>query len=138
MLALEWIDPPFFGGHWVPAMIEAAGGRDVFGVAGARSMETTWESVAGAAPDVVVVMPCGLDRARTETELARTDLPQAWWALPAMRSGRVYAVDGSAFFSRPGPRLVDGVEILYEILHPDRVGRRHGESAWRPCRPVRS
>ena len=131
VLALEWIDPPFFGGHWVPDMIEAAGGRDVFGVAGERSMETTWESVADAAPDVVVVMPCGLDRARAEAELARTELPEAWWALPAVRAGRTYAVDASAFFSRPGPRLVDGVEILYEILHPDRVERRHGESAWR-------
>ncbi len=135
VLALEWIDPPFFGGHWVPDMIEAAGGRDVFGVAGERSMETTWDSVADAAPDVVVVMPCGFDRAHTEAELAHTELPEAWWALPAVRAGRTYAVDGSAFFSRPGPRLVDGVEILYEILHPDRVERRHGESAWRPCRP---
>ena len=135
VLALEWIDPPFFGGHWVPDMIEAAGGRDVYGVAGRHSMLTTWQSVADAAPEVVVVMPCGFDRVQTEAELARTELPETWWALPAVRAGRVYAVDGSAFFSRPGPRLVDGVEILYEILHPDRVERRHGESAWRPWRP---
>jgi iron complex transport system substrate-binding protein len=114
--ALEWLDPPFSGGHWVPEMIETAGGRSAVGEAGAKSRTETWESLEAARPDVVVVMPCGLyaDEALAEAERHRE-------ALGELGAGACYAVDAAASFSRPGPRLVDGVELLGHLLHPDRV-----------------
>ena len=113
--ALEWLDPLFVGGHWVPEMIEVAGGRDVLGLAGGRSRTAEWAELEGAAPDVVVSMPCGYDaeRAARETLEARDRL--------APLGARVVAVDASSYFSRPGPRLVDGIELLAHMLHPDRV-----------------
>lgn len=113
--ALEWLDPVFVGGHWVPQMIERAGGRDVLGRAGERSRTAEWAEVERAAPDVVVSMPCGLDAARAarETLEARDRL--------APLAARVVAVDASSYFSRPGPRLVDGVELLAHLLHPGRL-----------------
>jgi len=113
--AVEWTDPLFLGGHWVPRMIELAGGRDVLGVADAKSRTADWAEVAAAAPEVVVSMPCGYatERAVAETLAAADRL--------APLDARVVAVDASAYFSRPGPRLVDGVELLGHVLHPDRV-----------------
>ncbi len=116
VLALEWLDPPFAGGHWVPEMIRLAGGDDVLGREGERSFETDWPRIAAARPDTVVVMPCGFDAERARAELAHTPLPQAWHELSAVRAGRVFAVDASAYFSRPGPRIVDGLEFLAGIL----------------------
>ncbi len=114
--ALEWLDPPFAGGHWVPDMIELAGGTNAIGEAGAKSRTETWESVAAARPDVAVVMPCGLyaDEALAEAERHRGELE-------ALGAGACHAVDAAASFSRPGPRLVDGVELLGHLLHPDLV-----------------
>ncbi len=113
--ALEWLDPVFIGGHWVPEMIEWAGGRDVLGRAGARSRTAEWAEIEDAAPDVVISMPCGYDaeQAARETLEARDRL--------APLGARVVAVDASSYFSRPGPRLVDGIELLAHLLHPDRV-----------------
>lgn len=119
VLTLEWIDPPFVGGHWVPDMVALAGGEDVLGRAGAPSREVDWDEVARASPDLVVAMPCGFGLERAAEELDRAPLPAQWYRLPAVRSGAVYVVDGSSYFNRPGPRLVDGVEILASILHPD-------------------
>jgi iron complex transport system substrate-binding protein len=115
--ALEWLDPVFVGGHWVPQMIELAGGEDVLGLAGERSRTASWEEVAAARPEVVIVMPCGLyaDEAAQEAERHRERLD----ALNA----RVHPVDAAAYFSRPGPRLVDGVELLSELLHEGGNGR---------------
>jgi iron complex transport system substrate-binding protein len=121
MLGLEWPDPPFTAGHWVPEMIKRAGGRDVIGVERAPSRRATWDEIAASSPEVVVNMPCGygLDEA---VELARDLYDREGLAgTPALRSEQVYAVDASGYFSRPGPRLVDGVEILASILHPDSV-----------------
>lgn len=115
---VEWLDPPFVGGHWVPEMVAGAGGTDVLGHAGERSFRLTWDAVIAAAPDVVVLMPCGFGIERTVTEFRHVALPAAWHALPAVRSGQVWAVDANAHFSRPGPRLVDGLETLAAILHP--------------------
>ena len=114
--ALEWLDPPYVGGHWVPQMIELAGGEDALGFAGERSYATTWDTIAATRPEVAVVMPCGygLEEARDEAE-ARHE------TLAGLGVERMVAVDASAFFSRPGPRLVDGVELLAHALHPDRV-----------------
>jgi iron complex transport system substrate-binding protein len=124
--ALEWLDPPFAGGHWVPEMIELAGGTDPIGRPGRRSPEVSWREVAAADPEVVVVMPCGLyaDEAREQALEHRSELE----ALPAER---VVAVDAAASFSRPGPRLVGGTELLAHLLHPDRAPAPPG-LRWRP------
>ncbi len=117
-LCLEWLDPMFLAGHWVPEMVELAGGTDVLGHAGEKSRRVEPKEIVLASPDVVVLMPCGFNLERTRKEAgAVTQLP--WWAdLPAARTDRVWAVDGSSFFNRPGPRLVDGLEILAHILQP--------------------
>jgi iron complex transport system substrate-binding protein len=111
--ALEWLDPVFAAGHWTPQMIEMAGGEDVLGLPGEPSQTLDWETVAAAEPQVVVVMPCGYDAARTEEEALRYGEP-----LSALGARQIVAVDASAYFSRPGPRLVDGLELLAQILHP--------------------
>ena len=116
VLALEWLDPPYVAGHWTPQMIELAGGEDVLGRLGEPSYTTTWEQAAAAQPQVVIVMPCGFDAARAQAEA----LVHAR-ALAALEAERVVAVDASAYFSRPGPRLVDGLELLAHILHPRDV-----------------
>lgn len=117
VLALEWLDPPFAGGHWVPEMIALAGGVDVFGEPGGHSARLTWDQVAAADPDVIVVMPCGFDEAGAREQIATiADRPE-WRSLRAVRGGRVFPVDANGCFSRPGPRLVDGVERLAAVLH---------------------
>jgi iron complex transport system substrate-binding protein len=116
VLALEWLDPVFVGGHWVPEMIEIAGGTDAAGVAGAKSRTADWDELATAEADVVVSMPCGWDAAR-----AREETLEHWPRIAALDADRVIAVDAAASFSRPGPRLVEGTELLAHLLHPDRV-----------------
>jgi iron complex transport system substrate-binding protein len=116
VVALEWLDPPFAAGHWTPQLIEFAGGEDVLGFPGENSEQRTWEEVAAVQPDVVVVMPCGYDVeiAHREAEMHRDELA-------ALGAGEVVAVDASAYFSRPGPRIVDGLELLAHILHPELI-----------------
>lgn len=113
--ALEWLDPPFAGGHWVPEMVAIAGGEDVLGLAGVKSRAVAWSDVEAADPEVVLTIPCGYDAEGTLREAHGHGRRLA--ALEA----RVVAADASAYFSRPGPRLVDGVELLAHALHPDRV-----------------
>jgi iron complex transport system substrate-binding protein len=114
--AIEWLDPVFVAGHWTPQIIDLAGGIDVLGFPGEPSEQSTWETVAAAAPRVVVAMPCGYDAERSRAEAAaHAD------ALRTVGAERVVAVDASAYFSRPGPRLVDGLELMAHILHPDLV-----------------
>ena len=116
---VEWLDPPFSAGHWVPEMVRLAGGEELFAGPGERSVRLTWEAVFGAAPDVLVLMPCGFDAGRAAEEArALPDLP-GWQDAPAVTNDRVWVVDANAYFSRPAPRLVDGVEILARILHPE-------------------
>ncbi|GAC1324762.1 MAG: cobalamin-binding protein [Thermoleophilaceae bacterium] len=114
--ALEWLDPPYVGGHWVPQMIELAGGEDVLGFAGERSHTVGWPALEAAGTDIVVAMPCGYstERAAAETSGERARLAR-------LGARRVVAVDASSYFSRPGPRLVDGIELLAHVLHPDRI-----------------
>ena len=121
--ALEWLDPVFVAGHWTPQLIEYAGGIDVLGLSGEPSEERTWEEVIAARPEVVVVMPCGYDaeRALAEAEDHADELA-------AVKAARIVAVDAAGFFSRPGPRLVDGLELLAHILHPGRVPEAPGEA----------
>jgi iron complex transport system substrate-binding protein len=127
---LEWLDPPMAPGHWLPELVALAGGRNVLGETAAPSVRIAWEALAAADPDVLVCAPCGFDLARTLRELAGPAARPEWRALRAVREGRVFAVDGSAFFSRPGPRLVDSIEILGEILHPERFAPRHRSTGW--------
>ena len=130
VLALEWLDPPFTGGHWVPEQIARAGGEDVLGQPAQKSERVTWEAVAASAPDVALLLPCGLslDEVVSEAE-ALADRPE-WRSLPAVASGAVWALDANAWFSRPGPRLLDGIEALRAILadptgdHPVPGARR--------------
>lgn len=121
VLCLEWLDPPYVGGHWVPDMVERAGGTDVLGRTGEPSRRVTWESILGSNPDVIVVMPCGYDLEQTVSEFHCTELPSGWGQLAAVRAGKVFAVDATSYFSRPGPRLVLGVRVLAHILHPERI-----------------
>jgi iron complex transport system substrate-binding protein len=116
VLCLEWLDPLFQGGHWIPEMVELAGGEAVLATAGEKSVRIGWEQVAAADPEIVVMMPCGYHLAETVAQFAAMQRPPCWESLTAVREGRVYAVDGTAYFSRPGPRLVDGLEILAAIL----------------------
>jgi iron complex transport system substrate-binding protein len=121
--ALEWLDPPFSGGHWTPQLIDYAGGEDVLGFAGEHSEQRTWDDIAAAQPDVVIVMPCGYDLAfaHREAEMHRDELG-------ALGAGEVVAVDAAAYFSRPGPRIIEGLELLAHILHPDLVPAASAEA----------
>jgi iron complex transport system substrate-binding protein len=121
--AIEWFDPVFVAGHWTPQLIEMAGGIDVLGFAGEHSEQSTWEVVAAAEPDVVIAMPCGYDAQRAHEEAVRYA-----GRLRSVGAGQVVAVDAAATFSRPGPRLVDGLETLAHILHPERVPSAPGEA----------
>ncbi len=116
---LEWLDPPFVAGHWGPEMIASAGGMDTLGSVGEKSAHIHWEQLRGAAPEVIVVAPCGYDADRARADLAVAPLPPWWGDLPAVRTGCVFVMDGNAYISRPGPRIVDGTEILARLLHPD-------------------
>jgi iron complex transport system substrate-binding protein len=122
VVCLEWLDPLFVAGHWVPDMVAWAGGREMLGTAGAPSRQVTWDQVRAADPDVLVLMPCGFSAARTQQELDRMTGREEWRSLRAILDGRAFAVDASAYFSRPGPRLVDGVALLAALNHPSIFG----------------
>ncbi|HSK17569.1 MAG TPA: cobalamin-binding protein [Longimicrobiales bacterium] len=119
VLALEWLDPPFAPGHWVPEMIDLAGGANLVGTAGSHSTETTWEALGGLDPDVLLIMPCGygLEATKRDAESARERLHDA--APRAIDSRHAFVVDGSAYFNRSGPRFINGIEILAGLLHPE-------------------
>jgi iron complex transport system substrate-binding protein len=118
LAAIEWLDPPFAVGHWVPEQVRLAGGWELLGQEGGPSVETTWDAVREVEPEIVVLMPCGFDLAETVAEWGRTPRPAGWAGLRAVRDGRVFAVDGSGLFSRPGPRVIDGIEVLAELIDP--------------------
>jgi iron complex transport system substrate-binding protein len=115
---VEWIDPIFNGGHWNPTLIEMAGGIDVLGSVGQPSRTTAWETVLAAQPEVLFVACCGFSLERTLLDVPLLEAYPGWSDLPCVRAGRVYVTDGNAYFSRPGPRLVDSVEIMAHSLHP--------------------
>lgn len=116
VIALEWLDPPYVGGHWIPEMISIAGGDDVAGPPGLKSPEVSWGELSGLNPDVTIAMPCGW-----YVEDSRAQAIAYWDQIEALGAQRVFAVDAASTFSRPGPRLVDGVELLGHLLHPDLV-----------------
>jgi iron complex transport system substrate-binding protein len=123
VVALEWLDPPFAAGHWTPQLIEYAGGEDMLGFAGEHSEERSWKEIAAAEPDIVIVMPCGYD-----AELAYREAEMHRDQLAALGAGEVVAVDAASYFSRPGPRIVEGLELLAHILHPERVPHARGQA----------
>jgi iron complex transport system substrate-binding protein len=121
--ALEWLDPVYVAGHWTPQLIELAGGEDVMGMPGEPSQTVSWEELAATAPQIVIAMPCGYDAPRAHAEA------HAYGErLTALGAARVVAVDASAYFSRPGPRLIDGLELLAHILHPESVPEAPAEA----------
>ena len=115
---LEWLQPFYVGGHWVPEMIERAGGRDVLGKVRAPSYRVTAEAIIAAAPEVIFVAPCGYSKEQARDEYISLAFPEGWQEIPAVRNGRVYALDANSYVSRPGPRLVTGIEAMMKILHP--------------------
>jgi iron complex transport system substrate-binding protein len=131
-VCFEWLDPLFLAGHWVPEMVELAGGNDALAVPGKPSRRAESAEIVNAAPDVVVLMPCGFDLERTRREAPTVTSARWWTGLPAYRSNRVWTVDGSGYFNRPGPRLVDGLEILAHILHPEAFPKRPSPVAAQP------
>jgi iron complex transport system substrate-binding protein len=129
---LEWLQPFYVGGHWVPEMIELAGGKDVFGSKGTPSFRITFADLADAAPEILLVAPCGYGAERARDEYRSMTFPENWQSIPAVRNGRVYALEANSYFSRPGPRLITGMEALAKLLHPAIEVSREAESAVLP------
>ncbi|MCX7789047.1 MAG: cobalamin-binding protein [Chloroflexaceae bacterium] len=134
---LEWFDPPFGPGHWLPELVELAGGRAGLGAPGEPSRRVTWDEVVAFAPEVIVLAPCGFDLERTVKEaLAALPWRPGWDALPAVRAGQVFAVDANSYFSRPGPRVVDSLELLARLIHPDLFAGWGPPEGARPLAPA--
>ena len=119
---VEWLDPLMLSGNWMPEMVQLAGGRHDLTQSGRHSPYVSWEDLAAYDPQVVLVLPCGFDLERTLDEWRILEQQPLWPKLSAVRSGRVFAVDGNAYFNRSGPRLVDSLEILAHLVHPNRIG----------------
>jgi iron complex transport system substrate-binding protein len=127
---IEWIDPLMTIGNWMPELVSMAGGVNLFGEPGKHSPWMTWEQLRQADPEVMIVLPCGYGIARTRQDLpVLTEKPE-WRSLRAARHGRVYVADGNQFFNRPGPRLVESLEILAEVIHPDAFRFGHERIGW--------
>ena len=129
---IEWIEPLMAGGNWMPTLVEMAGGQNLFGVAGQHSPWLEWEALKAADPDVIVVAPCGLDLPRIRADFPALAARTGWSDLRAVKTKRVYFADGNQYFNRPGPRLVETLEILAEILHPQAFSSGHRGSGWEP------
>ena len=125
VFCLEWLDPVFASGHWVPELVKLAGGVDVLGSERGESVRVTWEQVVAAAPEVVIIMPCGFNLEQTMKQIwsvfgfQKSEAARQFFELPAVRNGRVYAVDANSYFARPGPRVVEGAELLARLIHPE-------------------
>jgi iron complex transport system substrate-binding protein len=131
VLTLEWLDPLMSGGNWIPDMVEMAGGENVLTRAGEHSDWIEMDAIVAADPDIIVLLPCGFDLQRTLDEAKTLEAKPGWKDLKAVRKRRVYATDGHAFFNRPGPRLVDSLEILGEIFYPGMIEHGHERVHWR-------
>ncbi len=150
ILCLEWIDPYYCCGHWVPEMVELAGGRDKLGRKGRDSVRISWDDIANWSPEILIVSPCGFDTEKAVIQAGQLLDQPGWSDLPAVRDGRVFAVDANAYFARPGPRVVEGVELLGHLIHPEifswdgpaeafrKIGRDGRDGALRRPRPRRA
>lgn len=127
VLCLEWLDPPFVGGHWVPEMVSLAGGIDVLGRAGEPGYEVDWKTIVSSDPDLILAMPCGYHRQEVQKELQTVPFPTEWYSLRAVRNGHVFAMDASSHFSRPGPRIADGIFQIAKLF--SRLSERHDRKA---------
>jgi iron complex transport system substrate-binding protein len=132
VVGLEWLDPPFAVGHWVPDQIRRAGGWDVLGQDGSPARPTTWDAVAEVDPDLLLVLPCGYHLAETVDEWGKVAKPDWFAELSAIQRGHLIALDGSSYFSRPGPRVVDGIEMLAEIFDPEAFRDLSPPTGWTP------
>jgi iron complex transport system substrate-binding protein len=121
VFCLEWLDPPYVAGHWVPEMVETAGGDCGIGKPGEPSFKVTWDDIVEFAPHMLFIMPCGYNIEKTFKELDKVSSNEGWFALPATNRGEIYLFDANSYFSRPGPRVVDGLEILAKIIHPESM-----------------
>ncbi len=130
VVALEWTDPLMSSGNWIPELVELAGGLPLLGVAGQHSPYVEWDTLLNADPEVIIIMPCGFDLERTRKETYLLKQHPKWSSLQAVRTGKVFITDGNAYFNRPGPRLVDSLEILAEILQPDHFDFGYRGTAW--------
>lgn len=128
---IEWIDPLMAAGNWMPTLIELAGGRAAFGETGKHAPPMTWEELVARNPEVLVVMPCGFEIARSVADLPALTGREEWPRLAAVRARRTYVADGNQYFNRPGPRLADSLEILAELLHPETFSFGHRDRGWR-------
>jgi iron complex transport system substrate-binding protein len=135
VVCIEWLSPLFVAGHWVPEMVQLAGGQDVLSQPGSPSRVVTWDEVLAAAPNVLIVMPCGFSVERTHTELLQLMQGPGHWRLSPELAEHTYLVDASSYFSRPGPRLIDGIELLAAILHPSDDHHIHASMARRLSPP---
>jgi iron complex transport system substrate-binding protein len=136
IVCLEWLDPPFASGHWVPEQVRRAGGWELLGQEGERSAETTWNAVRDVDPEQLMLMPCGFDAARTAAEFDRMPRPDWFDDLRAVRRGEIFALDGSGYFSRPGPRVIDGIALLAELFDPAGFIEVAPREAWIPVGPA--
>lgn len=132
LLCLEWLDPLMTAGNWVPELVEIAGGMALGAQIGQHSPFIDWEKIRELEPDVITVMPCGYDIKQTMQEMGQLTSHPAWSMLPAVQKGEVYILEGNQYFNRPGPRLVDSVQILFEILHPDEADKQFLNTGWIP------
>ncbi len=137
VVLLEWLQPFYVGGHWVPEMIERAGGIDMLGKADTPSFRVTEEEIIAAAPEVMIVAPCGYNKEQARDEYVSLMFSPEWATIPAVRNGRVYALDASSYVSRPGPRLVTGMEAMAKAIHPFVKVRAGAEAAVLPIKPAR-
>jgi len=124
VFCVEWFDPVFASGHWVPEMVEIAGGNDALGLAGKDSRKIPWERVLAYDPEVLILMPCGFDAERAAGDVPLLAKNEGWRSITAVRKGEVFATNGSAYYSRPGPRLVDGLELMAKMIHPGAFGSK--------------
>lgn len=143
VFCMEWMDPVMAGGHWIPEMIRIAGGTDGLGSDGQPSTAIDWEEVVEFAPQILIIMPCGYKIARSRGEVDQVASRPGFYELPAVQSGEVYIVDSPAFFSRPGPRIIDGLEILAQIIHPELFAGSFSTGStlkliWDGTQPIRS
>ncbi len=131
VMMLEWLEPPFAPGHWVPEQVETAGGESVMGEAGKRSMTTTYEAIRESNPEILVFIPCGYYIEDVRRQLVSQRFPEYWQEIDAFRDGNVWAMDATKYFSRPGPRIIEGIELLAKVLHPETFGSPLSHEAFR-------
>ncbi|HLO89416.1 MAG TPA: cobalamin-binding protein [Nostocaceae cyanobacterium] len=129
---IEWTEPLMTAANWVPELINLAGGQSLFSIIGGAAAHLNWETLVASNPDIIVFMPCGFNLQRTQQEAKLLTLNPQWEKLHAVQSGRVYITDGNSYFNRPGPRLVDSLEILAEILHPEIFNYGYKGTGWQP------